>query len=62
MKQEPMKPLAVSIEQAGNLLGGIHRATVYRLIETGKLTAIKLGGRRMVEMASIEDLVTSGRQ
>ena len=59
-----MKPLVVSITQTGELMGGIHRATVYRLIDKGELVAVRVGGRRLVTMSSIEELLcipASGR-
>lgn len=55
-----MKPLAASIKQTGELMGGIHRATVYRLINKGELKAVRVGGRRLVTIGSIEARLATG--
>lgn len=49
-----MKPLAIGIAEAGQALGGISRATCYRMIRRGDLEAIKIGARTMVTTASLE--------
>ncbi len=46
---------AVSIEEAGVILGGLSRSTVTRLLDSGELLAFQPtdGGRRMVTVHSI---------
>jgi excisionase family DNA binding protein len=50
---------AYTIEGAGERLGGIGRTTVYGLIASGQLEAMKLGSRTLVTAASIEALLAS---
>jgi excisionase family DNA binding protein len=47
------------VEGAGRRLGGIGRTTVYELIASGKLEAVKLGSRTLVTATSIEALLAS---
>jgi excisionase family DNA binding protein len=47
------------VEGAGRRLGDIGRTTVYALIGSGKLEAVKLGSRTLVTAASIEALLAS---
>ena len=58
-----MKPIALSIPEAGKLLGGDmsppSRATIYRMIGCGDLEAFKIGSRTFVTLASIEATVAS---
>ena len=49
-----MKALALTIPQAGAALGGLSRATLYRMIGRGDIEAFKLGGRTLVTVASVE--------
>ena len=58
---EAMKPLVVSIKQTGELMGGIYRATVYRLINKGELEDVRVGGRRLVIMSSIEERLATAQ-
>ena len=47
--------LFVSIIDAGKMLG-CGRSTTYRLLNDGKLKAVKLGTRRLVSVTSIHEL------
>lgn len=55
-----MKPIGLSIQEAGKVLGGesdpLSRNTIYRMIGRGDLEAFKLGSRTLVSVASIEAL------
>lgn len=44
----------LSITDTAIYLGGLSRATVYRMIEDGKLQRVKVGGRAMITRASID--------
>jgi excisionase family DNA binding protein len=46
-----------STKVACQKLGGIHRPTLYRLVENGKLKAVKVGGRRMIVAASVRKYI-----
>lgn len=50
-----MEPLAVSINAAAKALG-VGRSSVYFLIKSGKLEAIKIGRRTLLTTASIKRL------
>jgi excisionase family DNA binding protein len=52
------KPRAVSIIGAAHICG-LSRATVYRLIAQKKLKTLKIGGRRLVPIAAIDDLLAT---
>lgn len=58
-----MKPFLLSIPEARKTLGGecdpIGRTTIYRLIESQRLEAVKVGKRTFITYASIEALVAS---
>lgn len=49
-----MKPFALSIPEACKALGGISRATVYRMLERKELEGYKLGSRSFILVESIE--------
>ena len=58
-KIEPVERRAFSIretERATNL----SRATLYRLVASGKLKTVKVGGRRLVLVTSIDALLHGG--
>lgn len=46
-------PLAVSIEEAGRLLG-VGRTTAFRLANAGRLPTVRVLGRRKVSMRALE--------
>ena len=50
---------AYTVESAGQRLGGIGRTTIYSLIGSGKLVAVKLGSRTLITAASIQALLDS---
>ena len=52
--------LAYTIEDAGELLGGISRNTVYRLNAAGKIRFIKVGGRTLVPHTEILRVLEGG--
>lgn len=56
------KPLAVSLEQAGQMLG-ISRGLAYQMAKTGELPTVRIGQRRLVvPLASLEQLLQNGRE
>lgn len=52
-----MKPIGLSIPSAANTLGGLSRATIYRMIARKELEAVKIGTRTLVTVSSIEAYV-----
>jgi excisionase family DNA binding protein len=50
---------ALSIREAARICG-LSRATLYRLLQDGKLTTIKVGARRLVPITSIDALLSGG--
>jgi excisionase family DNA binding protein len=52
-----VKPRLHSVPTTGKLLGGVHNATVSRLVAQGKLRATKIGSRRMIFADSIDELL-----
>lgn len=54
-----MKPIGLSIADAGETLGGLSRATIYRMISRRELEAFKVGSRTLVSLASIEAMTAA---
>ena len=49
--------LLVPVQEAKRLLGGISTATFYRLVGTGKLPSVRIGGRRFVRRHDLDSFV-----
>src|SRR5690554_4869276 len=47
-----MEPLLITPGQAAKLLG-VHRTTVYRLLDSGQIPVVLLGSRRMIHKAKL---------
>jgi excisionase family DNA binding protein len=47
---------ALSVVEAGRAVG-ISRATIYRLIDQGRLASVKIGSRRLVPVGEIDALL-----
>ena len=54
-----VKRLAMSIRETEHATG-LSRATLYRLIASGKLTTLKIGARRLVPIGAIDALLNGG--
>jgi excisionase family DNA binding protein len=54
-----VKRLALSIREAEQA-SGLSRATLYRLIASGRLMTLKIGARRLVTIGALEALLTEG--
>lgn len=52
----PLKPMYVSVKDAGVFLGGIVPREIYRLLDAGELKSAHYGRRRLVTVASLEAL------
>jgi len=53
-------PMLVSIKDARKIMG-LGNSTVYKLIASGDLTVVKIGGRTLIETATLRDLITKRR-
>ena len=53
-------PRAFSQEEARELLGGISRSTLHRLIESGLVRAIHIGRRLMIPESEIARIAEEG--
>lgn len=51
-----MDPIAVSVNEARRLLGGIGRTKLYELIKDGRLKPIKLDRRTLIRVDCIRRL------
>jgi len=51
----------LSIKAARQYLGGIGRATLYRIMEAGGLESTHIGGRRMVLRSSLDALIEQAK-
>ena len=56
-----MEPLTVGIDQAAELIG-LSPWTIRNFIRNGKLAAVKIGRRTLIERKELERLVEAGRQ
>lgn len=54
-----MEPLAISINETAKTLG-VGRSSVYALLKSGRLDAIKIGRRTLLTTESIKRLAQSG--
>jgi excisionase family DNA binding protein len=54
-----VKRLAMSIREA-ELASGLSRATLYRLIASGRLMTLKIGARRLVTVGALDALLGEG--
>ena len=56
--------LLVDVPDACRILGGVSRAYFYELVAAGRIVTVKLGKRRLVPVAALEqftaDLVENG--
>jgi excisionase family DNA binding protein len=57
MAEKLNERLALSIAEAVRA-SGVSRSTLYNLIEENKLRTIKVGARRLVPIASLNELLT----
>lgn len=55
--QDRTPRLAYSIKDAATALG-ISRSTLYRLINTGDLQTLRIGGRRLIQAPGIETMLS----
>jgi len=60
-RDEPLRPLTVSVRAAGQILG-IGLTKTWELIGRGDLKTVRIGRRRLVVYGSIEALATPADQ
>lgn len=53
---KPTKPLAVSVEEAGRLLG-VSRDLVYDMVTRHELVSVRLGRRIVVPVRALEEML-----
>ncbi|GGE74698.1 helix-turn-helix domain-containing protein [Sphingomonas prati] len=53
-----MRAVTISIADAVEI-SGLSQATLYRLIDRGKLATVKIGRRRLVRLDSLEQLIAA---
>jgi len=51
-----MEPLTCSVKSAAAAIG-VCRASLYTMMKTGQIETVKVGGRRLVKIASVRKLV-----
>lgn len=54
-----MEQLAVSVDSAARSLG-ISRRSLFNLIARGEIRSVKIGGRRLIPVAQLHELVERG--
>jgi hypothetical protein len=54
-----LQPKVCSKPAAGVLLGGVHRRSVDRLVQAGKLRQVHIGSRAMIVIDSIDELLAT---
>jgi excisionase family DNA binding protein len=55
----PEEILALRVNEAV-AVSGLSRSTLYELVKTGKLRAVKIGGRRLILRESLKALLLGG--
>lgn len=48
-----MHPIFISVSEAGTILG-LGRTKIYEILKNQELRSARIGGRRLVELASVE--------
>lgn len=56
----PTPPLACSINEAARRTG-LSRSTLYRLMDSGQLDHVKIGGRRLIPEDALHALIDTHR-
>ena len=51
-----MQPITCSVNDAARAIG-VSRATLYNYLSAGKVESVRIGGRRLVKIASVRKLV-----
>lgn len=54
-----LEPLAVSVPEAGRLLG-VSERQAWHLVKTGDIPTVRLGGRRVVVVAELHAILSRG--
>ena len=49
-----------SVEAAAQILGGIHRGTLFNWIYQGKIQRVKVGGRTMISESELRRILNEG--
>ncbi len=60
-KDHHMTPMTVSIAETIRATS-LSQATIYRMIGRGEIETVKVGGRRLVKMASLRQLIGDGAE
>jgi excisionase family DNA binding protein len=56
-RRPAIAPLAVGVDDACRILGGIDRTYLYRLSNAGQIRTFKVGRRRLVTLAELERFI-----
>lgn len=56
------RPQLIGVPQTQKYLGGIARATLYRMIDRGDLIPIKVAGRTMFDRRDLDTYIANQRQ
>jgi len=48
-----MQPMVCSVKDARQMLGGVSHGTIYSWMREGKIEGLRIGGRRLIKVASI---------
>ncbi|WP_310459761.1 helix-turn-helix domain-containing protein [Sphaerotilus sp.] len=59
-QEVPTTDTLLSVEQTRAKAGGIGRSTVYKLIQSGHLTVVKIGRLTRFRASEVERLIQSG--
>jgi len=57
--KESIERRALSVPETARTCG-LSRATLYRLIASGKISTLKIGARRLVPISAIDALLSNG--
>ena len=61
MDQPQQQNTLLSTKETRERLGNISHSTIYNFLNSGKLTSVKLGSRRLIDSNSVDKLIEESR-
>jgi excisionase family DNA binding protein len=61
MTQKNLQPLTYSIEGVSEVIG-VKRTTIYKMLKTGELKSVVIGGRRLIPRSEVDRLLKNAEQ
>lgn len=52
-----VRPMLYTVEQAVDILGGLSRATIFKMFKTGEIKPVRVGRRTFISRTQLEKFV-----